>query len=658
MLSFDSCMHQFEDNSTNLLQYSYHGPVSSITEEDGSPSLITLQGCQALCGTGVNFYHWSSSSSTITTWVLPILGLLLQAPFESNQALNTLFAISRWLGSPIASLSYILWNIKATGKCARIVDMSTRYSIFPDENSDFAQIRDSFFIMSYMNQYVVKSDISVVEAEKLLRIALFSNDLELLGTHKTLPQMRRKLARILRGARRRGTVPVFVSLVWFLFSLAISIQFGKVILPPPFFPDPTLLTFFSCTLAFTQLGNNSQAHDLALGLLLSWTPVLILSGIVDRNPIAATDVRQRLNKLLDLTRQALASPALNNSPQHPLSRRTTGLSDHFLSSPLTNSHSSSTITTTTTAKRSPASPSDFFVCFAGQGRLHWHYGVAHPILSGIERSLSASTTRGWLQTIGARLTLTHGPANITGLFAFDLRDAWQILSAVIIVLGTSAGAFIVSYNTPTVGLGCRSGGYLIFCVIAMGLFLLEMSAWRLSSRTSPTRRWIRRAVRLLEVGNTAWLAYIVSAQTFGLYESCACKASNWAGHGGYINFRSIEVSRSPTLGLCWGVGTGLSTAIMAAGFAYIICEWCAQSHLSTEDYGKAMRGLRRTRWWGRWCGAGALLASWGGRWKQKRGNMDKGWERSGGWRDADEESVGGESGGAVKQAVDVGVVAL
>lgn len=34
---------------------------------------------------------------------------------------------------------------------------------------------------------------------------------------------------------------------------------------------------------------------------------------------------------------------------------------------------------------------------------------------------------------------------------------------------------------------------------------------------------------------------------------------------------------------------------MAVGFAFVVTEYCTQSHLSTEDYEDAVRGLRRTR---------------------------------------------------------------
>ncbi|KAF2107516.1 hypothetical protein BDV96DRAFT_466563, partial [Lophiotrema nucula] len=50
---------------------------------------------------------------------------------------------------------------------------------------------------------------------------------------------------------------------------------------------------------------------------------------------------------------------------------------------------------------------------------------------------------------------------------------------------TSVGAFILSFFTPTVGLGCRTGGYLVFFVVALVLLLAEILVWWL---TSPLRK--------------------------------------------------------------------------------------------------------------------------------------------------------------------------
>lgn len=149
-------------NLWNLTQYRYngsvYGPLSNTN--GGNHPIITLAGCRKICGTGSDYYDWKDSSATITTWVLPVVGLLLQAPYESNEFWKTLRALARWLGSPVASMSYTFWNIKVTSKCALIVDMATSYEHIPElydegppgQLSQFAQIRDSMYILSVMNQ--------------------------------------------------------------------------------------------------------------------------------------------------------------------------------------------------------------------------------------------------------------------------------------------------------------------------------------------------------------------------------------------------------------------------------------------------------------------------------------------------------------------------
>lgn len=76
----------------------YHGPVQGILSSSDSPPLMTNAGCKALCGTGNQYYPWKESSATITTWILPVLGLILQLPFESNACWRTLWALARWGG--------------------------------------------------------------------------------------------------------------------------------------------------------------------------------------------------------------------------------------------------------------------------------------------------------------------------------------------------------------------------------------------------------------------------------------------------------------------------------------------------------------------------------------------------------------------------------
>lgn len=194
------------------------------------------------------------------------------------------------------------------------------------------------------------------------------------------------------------------------------------------------------SVAFGYLGENATAHDLALGFLLSWLPVIILGSIVDRNPIAAEDVRLKLNALVDHVRESLQDAQIRREfvesfRDQPESRRLgewiKEIADHS------------------------RYMENFFVHFAGQGRVRWHYGAAHPIVSDIEDCYVADKGRNWLEhEEEARISLVLGKVN-EGLLWFDARELWQVLGAVTVVTGGLGGAFCLSFFTPTVGLGCE-----------------------------------------------------------------------------------------------------------------------------------------------------------------------------------------------------------
>lgn len=559
--NFTQCAIDFKNNQTNGFLYAYRGPVDLDGSRNfsGGSAVISLPGCQKLCGTGSDWYDWTNMAATITTWLLPAIGLIVQAPYESNATRKTFLALVRWIGSPIASLSAILWNIKVSARCALMVDMSVAYDSYPDEDSTYAQIRDSFYILSVMNQYDIDPEMDAVAGERLLRIALFSDDIKLPGRDISLAGLRRQVAASLREGRRRGIVPVYISLLWFISSLGISILN-----------------------AFAKLGQNAQAHDLALGLLLAWIPVLILTSIVDRNPLAADDMRRRLNALIDRVREALRDP--HNQQTVMYQAAVWSEDDGWLH-----------------AIQDDTTFSQFFRCFAGQGRTRMHYGVAHPILSALESSYVGQHGRNWSRNAHeARRSLAYGYAHPKSLFSFDFRELWQILSAILIVDGVIAGPFILSYLTPTVGLGCRSGGYLIFMVNTGALLIFELLFWYMTSRHSPYRKHANWIFPVLETLSSLWLLFIVLAQTFGFYRRCGCMASTWDGKGGYIDFDSSIYNGANSVATYWGIGTAVPCTIMLAGFAFIISEWCEQSHLNTDNYTQALNGLQATRRWKRY----------------------------------------------------------
>ena len=532
------------------------------------------------------------------------------------------------------------------------------------EHSDFNSIRDSFYLLSTMNQFTMRPTVrQKKEAEGLLRITLFSKDIRLLKPEvkQTEPAttrppketrldsdladlepegylntVRQNLAQEMRQGRKRGVVPVFISTAWFLFSLGLSIQS-----------------------AFGLLGQNATAHDLALGCLLSWLPVLILGSIVDRNPVAADDIRNKLNDLVDRVRRSLMNEAvrdmylgtIHNREQKEVMRRWVQTISSMC--PFLN---------------------DFFVDFAGQGRIRWHYGCCHPIIRDIERSYLAAEGRDWLHSEQEARTLlvlgiVHG-----GLDWVDYRELWQILGSVIVVGGTIFGAFILSYFTPTVGLGCRSGGYVIFWSISSGLLIAEILAWwiidaqkpwfkrlvtSLSSRITislkqmgvhdrylrvrtATKRHVSTLVSTLRQGLLALLTELMSQPNADKIENIArgvidrwqlletqeqldylvfkpveavntawllyitlaqtvgayvnCKCMTSSWGGkNYMDFTQYTTTTSKWVKFYWISGATVSVLTMTGAMIYIVVQWLMQSHLATAQINKAARGLQRTR---------------------------------------------------------------
>ncbi|CAZ85439.1 unnamed protein product [Tuber melanosporum] len=507
------------------------GPLGQARNSKNPAFLVTFAACEEYCGVTPEYYEWEKASDTITTWVLPLVGLILQAPFESNNFKQTMFVVFRWVGSPIVSMMCIFWNMKVTRKCAIMVDMSVDKDQYPPPPSSFAELRDSFYLLSVVNQYELNIYTQLQERhiETILRVGLFDR-------RREIQRMRARVAASIRRERRRGTVQVLASLAWFLVAMGISIN-----------------------KAFGDLGVNSTAHNLALGLLMSWLPVLIAATIVDRNPMDARYVRAKLNNYLREIEAVERTPSIFPGVEDP----------------------------------------DIFGEFAGQGRVRWHYGVAHSFLRTLEAMHGMG--RGW-STIYENTDELSTTGAYSGLVGFDLSEVWQMVAAFLMVCSCSLGAFFVSYYTPTVGLGCRSGGYMIFGLNATGCLILEMAAWAFL-HPGTGRRMAQWVLRLCEFTNFCWLVYIIVAQTFGIYNSCRCKSSMWGGAGGYVDFEGVPYYKSYHIENSWLLGTLTTCIFLGIGLAYVVEQWCTQSFLWTQNWESAMNGLWCVRKW-KWATTG------------------------------------------------------
>lgn len=205
------------------------GPLDAVDRWNGSLLFVKLQYCEYACGTKPEYYGWATSAQTLTTWILPLVGLVLQLPFDSESSLQAYMSVFRWLGNPISSLTAELWNLRVASRCAKFADMAEpakdrqymiRSHFLEDckrKNSDYefvAAIRDSMFILCTVNQYKMAAGPSERDFRILLLNALF-NKKEKFVTERS------RLADMIRHDRKKGVVVLFGSIFWFIFALAI-----------------------------------------------------------------------------------------------------------------------------------------------------------------------------------------------------------------------------------------------------------------------------------------------------------------------------------------------------------------------------------------------------------------------------------------------------
>ncbi|KAF3309242.1 hypothetical protein TWF173_011323 [Orbilia oligospora] len=513
------------------------------------PLAVSYENVVSVCGATSGLYQWPLISDTLTTWILPLFGLIVSLPWESNKRGHTILMIFRWIGSPFATLTYIFWNLRAIGRAATLADLGiprrprenatlaqpkevgdeennieldgmangNQHSSeehldqidrapedFDPENETFCSVRDSFGILCVMNQYKLTSRLPISESTLRGNIlsALFLDD-DVAGK-PGLVEYRTFVAVEIRRCRKRGVVPVLASLGWYFFALAISMY-----------------------KAFGDVGDNATAHNLALGLLMGWLPVLVAAAIIDRNSVDSEHVVKLLNKLMKMV------------------------------------HNHETT----------------FTKFVGQGRRRWHYGVAHPVLSMLERYPERLQRPVDWARVAKGCVDDNWLGYETRTFSINYFNKWEFVHMIAawLTLGMSVlGAWYISYNTPTVGLGCRSFSYVMFLVFCTFTGLVELALYptiyrpvrkkftddiigeqgfRGYLRTKKFRGQMNGVLAGLDIISTLILFTTVFMQTTGSFQFFWCRASLIGHRGGYIIFDTVRyINRFFNARMYWMVG--------------------------------------------------------------------------------------------------------
>lgn len=103
------------------------------------------------------------------------------------------------------------------------------------------------------------------------------------------------------------------------------------------------------------------------------------------------------------------------------------------------------------------------------------------------------------------------PPSVQRRSAFYPDAFGQSIAAFAIVVGCAGSPILIAYFTPTVGLECRSSGYILNLTGAVTLAFLETCMWNLAdNRNTAFRSWAGGILAFMEAINTIWTVFIPS----------------------------------------------------------------------------------------------------------------------------------------------------
>jgi hypothetical protein len=206
--------------------------------------------------------------------------------------------------------------------------------------------------------------------------------------------------------------------------------------------------------------------------------------------------------------------------------------------------------------------------FVGQGRRLRYCGVASALLRCAESEIYEPGTDFAAyhirQSDSFRQKITTRPLSW-----------WKVWTASYVFVSLQIFlAFVIAFNTPTIGLGCRSLLYLLFFLISH-----VTSVVQLVFQEPPL--WTRLVTMAFNILTTLLLFAIMMLQVTNALNNCYCKASVFgAGYGGYTDLQNAQFYKATFHVVdTWGTaaGIGLSSSLLAV--AWSVRMWTKSSLL-------------------------------------------------------------------------------
>ncbi|KAF3275529.1 hypothetical protein TWF970_006701 [Orbilia oligospora] len=340
--------------------------------------------------------------------------------------------------------------------------------------------------------------------------------------------------------------------------------------------------FFAMSVAIRKAfsggeGGGATAFNVGLGLLVGWLPVLYLAAVVDNDHDNKPEFARDFNAMVSACHEG-------------------------------------------------GEVIDIFGEGRGQGRGRWHFGIGQTIMTRIEERFLAKWTKGtivdWVQLSEA------SPETERKIELGHWRIIEPMITAFVIVGGTSSGSFLLAYFTPPVGFAWRSASYLTCLCLSVLIFFIDIILFGIVRHSFMTpskslkhgrmyyffksikfRRTAHYVLIFLEMLNTLTLCLLVIAMSVGLFNFCAGSAVDRDGPGGgliILNSAEFFTKYFDVQGY-YMIGIMPAMILMGGGTLYLIEQWFTQSFLWAKSDVSGLIGFKRTRRWKWFYSLGGIL---------------------------------------------------
>ncbi|KAJ7661235.1 hypothetical protein B0H17DRAFT_1094317 [Mycena rosella] len=541
-VNFNTCLQQVRNGEWGLIggtDNSGH-PVSNIS----TATAITYDLCLVACGSGSEPFVWNIFSQQFSAWLLPYLALVSQLPFGAQNRLDNLVSMLLTMGSPtLAAYSLVLTVLNGRWIAQRFAHLR------------YPNVGHAVNILSSLQQ----SSFHVTTDEALLASLII------------LPDNDEWWSELVSWLDYVHTSTWSISAVASILWVIIAYIF-------------TVIDSFSGVVTSSTLNANGQA----VGSIFLWLLPIVV-GWLQLSPLSDTakvqQAMERANNIAHVAgdgKDGKPVPASDVSTKRAISLpKGTGEihCDEQCTAPIYNYARflpwALAVETVYYAFREASERADSHQTVSGGA---WIKGDRND-------KICAENRRGSLTQVAAYVKPTFRPA----MDHDKPRSRWgpgvvsRFLLATILAFcltwGSIGAAILVAFFTPTKGIACRSGSYLLYGIMSTIVWMLLVTSSVLAHystftvsfkgrymHTKATRTAgvlsivCRRLGKILATINAIWIVLVCLFQFGSFFDRCWCNSSVfYLGKRAAYNVIDVGLEDVAALNEPWIAGVGLAS---------------------------------------------------------------------------------------------------